>query len=79
MHVGITGILVQTGKYEKGDEDKLKPYNEPDFIVPNFYDAVKLILEKYANEFDVVTRGKTLTTLATGINAARKVLAQDGL
>lgn len=41
--IGIDGILVQTGKYRKGDELKINP--EPKLVVPRFADAINRILD----------------------------------
>lgn len=45
MRVGITGVLVKTGKYIANDEKKIDPYT-PDFTFDNFSEAVKLMLER---------------------------------
>lgn len=41
---GMQGILVQTGKYQKDDENKIDP--KPTDVVSSFVEAVDRILEK---------------------------------
>lgn len=43
LKAGLKGILVQTGKYKKGDEDKIEP--KPTAVVPSFVEAVEKILD----------------------------------
>lgn len=43
LDAGLKGILVQTGKYKTGDEDKISP--APTAVVPSFVEAVDKILE----------------------------------
>lgn len=44
MNAGIRAFLVQTGKYQPGDEKKIsKP---PDAVVPSFVEAVEQILNE---------------------------------
>ncbi len=45
QNCGMLGILVKTGKYREGDEEKL---NKPAFVAENFSQAVDFILENYA-------------------------------
>lgn len=40
----MKGILVQTGKYKPGDENKISP--KPTAIVPSFVEAVDKIIEE---------------------------------
>ncbi len=40
--LGITGILVKTGKYQPGNETRIN--TSPNFIVSSFAEAVDLIL-----------------------------------
>jgi ribonucleotide monophosphatase NagD (HAD superfamily) len=42
MKAGIKGYLVQTGKYQPGDEHKI--CTTPDAVVPSFVEAVEKIL-----------------------------------
>lgn len=44
MKAGIRGFLVQTGKYRKGDENKISP--TPTAVLPSFVEAVNKILEE---------------------------------
>lgn len=41
----MRGILVKTGKYRDGDEEKLN--KKPVFVAKNFSQAVDFILENY--------------------------------
>lgn len=42
MKAGIRGYLVQTGKYQLGDENKIS--RPPDAVIPSFVEAVEKIL-----------------------------------
>ncbi|XP_044272827.1 haloacid dehalogenase-like hydrolase domain-containing protein 2 [Tribolium madens] len=44
MKAGIRGFLVQTGKYQPGDENKIS--TPPDAVVPSFVEAVERILKE---------------------------------
>lgn len=44
QNCGMRGILVQTGKYRSGDENKIQ--GGPDFLAPSFVEAVDIILTK---------------------------------
>jgi hypothetical protein len=39
----MTGILVKTGKYRAGDEDKINP--SPHYVLSSFSEAIDLILQ----------------------------------
>jgi ribonucleotide monophosphatase NagD (HAD superfamily) len=39
----MTGILVKTGKYRFGDENKINP--KPNYVMNSFKDAIDLILK----------------------------------
>lgn len=43
INAGLQGILVKTGKYQVGDENKIDP--KPTAVVPSFVEAVEKILE----------------------------------
>lgn len=42
MNAGLKGFLVQTGKYQPGDESKIGP--PPSAVVPSFVEAVEKII-----------------------------------
>ncbi|CAL4220959.1 unnamed protein product, partial [Meganyctiphanes norvegica] len=42
---GLLGILVKTGKYRTGDEEKINP--SPGYVAESFAQAVEYIIEKY--------------------------------
>ncbi|XP_072399862.1 haloacid dehalogenase-like hydrolase domain-containing protein 2 [Diabrotica undecimpunctata] len=44
MAAGLSGYLVQTGKYKPGDETKINPY--PTATVPSFVEAVEKIIRQ---------------------------------
>ncbi|RZC35880.1 haloacid dehalogenase-like hydrolase domain-containing protein 2 [Asbolus verrucosus] len=44
MNAGMKGYLVQTGKYQPGDENKIT--TPPDAVVPSFVEAVEKILKQ---------------------------------
>jgi len=46
--IGARGILVKTGKYRAGDENKISP--PPAFVCSSFPEAVDLIVEKISKE-----------------------------
>jgi len=39
----MTGILVETGKYRSGDENKIDP--APSYVMPSISEAIDLILQ----------------------------------
>ena len=45
MKAGFQGILVKTGKYRQGDENKI---NVPTFVADDFNAAVEYILLNYS-------------------------------
>lgn len=48
MDTGLKGILVQTGKYRDGDENKISP--PPTAVCPCFVHAVDVIINKMLND-----------------------------
>jgi ribonucleotide monophosphatase NagD (HAD superfamily) len=46
QNCGMLGILVKTGKYRDGDEEKIN--KKPALVADNFSQAVDFILENYA-------------------------------
>eukprot|EP00644_Phytophthora_capsici_P018717 jgi/Phyca11/12470/fgenesh1_pm.PHYCAscaffold_182_\ len=47
MMLGMNGVLVQTGKYRRGDEAKIDP--SPSYVAEDFPNAVEWILERLNN------------------------------
>ncbi|XP_071447363.1 haloacid dehalogenase-like hydrolase domain-containing protein 2 [Hetaerina americana] len=45
LAAGLHGLLVRTGKYREGDENKLEPALDPSYVVADFPAAVDLILK----------------------------------
>ncbi|CAG2120083.1 unnamed protein product, partial [Medioppia subpectinata] len=41
--LGMAGILVKTGKYRSGDENKINPL--PHYVLPSFSEAIDLIIQ----------------------------------